>query len=49
MELAAAIALKALFLVLLFGVARLSAIILKRITPEGRLKRLLFFDDGKFP
>ena len=37
---------KPLFLIALFGVARLVAIVLKRTLPEGRVKRYLFRDTG---
>jgi hypothetical protein len=49
MSFALGIAAKAIFLVLLFGAARLIAMLVRRLMPDGKAKRLLFYDDGKFP
>lgn len=49
MSYAFALAVKALFLLILFGAARLIAVVVMRFVPDGKLRRLLMYDDGKFP
>lgn len=46
---ALAIAVKFAFLVILFGAARLIAMAIVHFLPDGKLKRILMYDDGTFP
>lgn len=49
MNFALAFVVKAVFLILLFGAARIIAWCIVKVLPDGKLKKFLMYDDGKFP
>lgn len=49
MNFALALIFKMAFLLILFGAARLLAIVLMRFIPPGKVRDFLMRDDGKFP